>query len=187
MTKLTCICESKISHVSYGDVEHFRPKGGYRQQAGDNLSQPGYYWLAYEWTNLFLCCQLCNQRHKRNLFPLEKTVSRAKNHKADLSIEEPLFINPSLLDPEDYISFRRHEPYAIDDNHIGNETIRALELDRSKLNERREKLSDLFHKLYFIANFGPTPPDESRRIMELIGEYAEDDMRNMEKQIMQNS
>jgi len=48
-------------------------------------------------------------------------------------------------------------------------------LDRSELNERREKLFDLLHKLYFIANVDSTPPDESIRIMKLIGEYAEDD------------
>lgn len=27
-----CFCESKVQHVAYGDVEHFRPKKGYRQR-----------------------------------------------------------------------------------------------------------------------------------------------------------
>lgn len=26
-----CFCESKIAHISYGDVEHFRPKAGWVQ------------------------------------------------------------------------------------------------------------------------------------------------------------
>lgn len=51
-------------------VEHFRPKGGWRQSPGQPIEQPGYYWLAYEWSNLFLACGPCNSRHKRNLFPL---------------------------------------------------------------------------------------------------------------------
>jgi hypothetical protein len=46
------LCESKVSHIAYGDVEHFRPKAGYRQKPGDRLVQPGYYRLAYEWANL---------------------------------------------------------------------------------------------------------------------------------------
>ena len=39
-------CESKISHIAHGDVEHFRPKAGYRQNPEDPLVQPGYYWLS---------------------------------------------------------------------------------------------------------------------------------------------
>jgi uncharacterized protein (TIGR02646 family) len=45
-------CESKFEHVAFGDVEHFRPKGGWIQTDGDQLTRPGYYWLAYEWSNL---------------------------------------------------------------------------------------------------------------------------------------
>jgi len=28
-------CESKVSHIAYGDVEHYRPKGGFCQQQLD--------------------------------------------------------------------------------------------------------------------------------------------------------
>ena len=59
-----CFCESKVTDVAYGDVEHFRPKAGYRQTGTDPLGRPGYYWLAYVWENLFFSCQLCNQRFK---------------------------------------------------------------------------------------------------------------------------
>jgi hypothetical protein len=48
----------------------FRPKGGWVQNDGDALTQPGYYWLAYEWSNLLISCQLCNQEFKKNRFPL---------------------------------------------------------------------------------------------------------------------
>ncbi len=63
------LCESKITHIDYGDVEHFRPKKAFQQNAKENLTFPGYYWLAYDWKNLFLVCKICNQRHKKNLFP----------------------------------------------------------------------------------------------------------------------
>lgn len=65
-----CFCETDFAAVAYGDVEHFRPKKGYRQSVREKLVKPGYYWLAYEWSNLFLSCERCNQQFKKNLFPL---------------------------------------------------------------------------------------------------------------------
>lgn len=131
-----CFCESKIRHISYGDVEHFRPKGGVRQTPRGPLGKPGYYWLAYEWSNLFLSCQLCNQRFKGNLFPLENPRERAISHHDDIDAEKPRFISPAE-DPEQYIAFRKEVAYAIDDNSRGNATIEALGLNRDKLLSRR--------------------------------------------------
>lgn len=51
-------CESKITNIYNGDVEHFRPKGGIREAVH---SKPGYYWLAAEWDNLLFACPFCNQ------------------------------------------------------------------------------------------------------------------------------
>jgi hypothetical protein len=48
------------------------------------LEQPGYFWLAYVWANLFLACQLCNQSFKKNLFPLADPAKRARSHLHDL-------------------------------------------------------------------------------------------------------
>src|SRR6476661_10679447 len=64
-----CFCESKIGHIAYGDVEHYRPKAGWVQDE-EPINKPGYYWLAYEWDNLLLSCEKCNQRYKKNYFPL---------------------------------------------------------------------------------------------------------------------
>ncbi len=68
-----CFCERKIEA---GDVEHFRPKAGFRQARYDPLETPGYYWLAYEWTNLDFACKSCNQRNKHDLFPLRDPARR---------------------------------------------------------------------------------------------------------------
>lgn len=85
-------CESKIGHIGYGDVEHFRPKAGWIQNI-EQLHEPGYYWLAYEWENLLLSGQRCNQHHKKNFFPLIKPSDRALSHHADASDEQPVFIH----------------------------------------------------------------------------------------------
>lgn len=50
-------CEARIGHIDDGDVEHFRPKKGFIQIEGDKLTRPGYYWLAYDWDNLFWLVQ----------------------------------------------------------------------------------------------------------------------------------
>ena len=74
-----CYCESKITHITE-DVEHYRPKGAVRQSPHDARPlSPGYYWLAYEWKNLYLSCSICNSSHKRDLFPLKNPERRARS------------------------------------------------------------------------------------------------------------
>jgi len=156
-----CFCESKVTHISYGDVEHFRPKAGVRQRQGVPLERPGYYWLAYKWSNLFFSCQLCNQRYKENLFPLKKPLDRAKSHSDDIDIEKPMFINPTE-DVEKYISFREEVIFAIGDNPRGKATIKALGLDRDELNNMRKDYFDKLELIYELANLKPPRPKSEK-------------------------
>jgi uncharacterized protein (TIGR02646 family) len=133
-------CESKVTHIAYGDVEHFRPKAGYRQRIGDPLTQPGYYWLAYDWTNLLFCCQICNQRFKCNHFPLIDGDRRAKSHDDDIEKEQPLFIHPAEEDPHEFLDFNQEYLRAIDGNKRGEVTIDVLGLNRELIAERRRDL-----------------------------------------------
>jgi len=132
-------CEAKITHIAYGDVEHFRPKGAYRQRTESALMRPGYYWLAYAWENLLLSCQLCNQRFKANHFPLEKGSPRARYHGHDVARERPMFINPADEDPTTRIGFRMHVPHALNADPRAKRTIRRLGLTRTELNRHREE------------------------------------------------
>lgn len=52
-------CESPLTEVGW-DIEHFRPK----KKVSDRTGHPGYYWLAYTWTNLYPSCGPCNKRLK---------------------------------------------------------------------------------------------------------------------------
>jgi len=147
-----CFCESKISHNAYGDVEHFRPKAAWKQSGKNRLSRPGYYWLAYEWRNLLLCCQLCNQRHKGNLFPLRDPGTRAKSPSDTLAKEEPMFINPSTENPEAFIGFRGDTPYPINNDPRARLTIARLGLKRKPLRERRLDRLEIAKMIYQIAS-----------------------------------
>jgi uncharacterized protein (TIGR02646 family) len=130
-------CESKVRHVSHGDVEHYRPKGGVRQASNDPLEQPGYFWLAYAWENLFFACQLCNQSFKKNLFPLAEPAARARSHLDDLEAEQPTLIDPADEDPGGFISFREEIAFPIGDDPRARATIEVLGLNREELAEFR--------------------------------------------------
>jgi hypothetical protein len=54
-------CESPTDTVAHGDVEHFRPKSK-------------YWWLAYCYDNYVYSCQICNQVHKGDEFPIHATT-----------------------------------------------------------------------------------------------------------------
>lgn len=95
-------CESKKFTP---DVEHFRPKKRVTSVKGHQ----GYYWLAYEWTNLIPCCSDCN-KIKLNSFPINNETNRVfgptfylnkllalSDHDFNsiaLSNEEPLIFHP---------------------------------------------------------------------------------------------
>lgn len=64
-----CYCERKRDKKSESDIDHFRPKADVTEADG---THKGYWWLAYEWANLFFSCRKCNQEHKKNHFPVAK-------------------------------------------------------------------------------------------------------------------
>lgn len=54
-------CESPTDTVAHGDVEHFRPKSK-------------YWWLAYCYDNYLYSCQICNEVHKGDEFPIHAST-----------------------------------------------------------------------------------------------------------------
>lgn len=168
-----CYCESKITANSPGDVEHFRPKSGSQQKKGDKIKKPGYYWLAFEWENLFFACDICNRSYKKNLFPLKNPSKRAICHNDNCDEEEPLFIHPEKNNPEEFISFRGAIIYSLDDdkNSKGNVTIKGLGLDRIELENRRRVVIETLQRLYVIANATPELP-ESQEAFDYLQKSA---------------
>jgi uncharacterized protein (TIGR02646 family) len=159
--KKCCFCESKTTHVAYGDVEHYRPKGGWIQEK-EKLNQPGYYWLAYEWDNLMFSCQICNQRFKKNLFPLQDGSIRVNSHHGKLSDESPVFIHPVFDNPEDHISFSDEIPIW-GNSYRGEKTVKSLGLDREDLNEMRRTTLARVRKIYKLAKGYPDTTSELKK------------------------
>lgn len=169
-----CFCETKISAITYGDVEHFRPKGGYKQKGGDRLGHPGYYWLAYDWENLFLCCEKCNRYYKKSLFPLKEPEKRALTHQDDIARESPLFLCPTER-VEDHITFRGDLAESLNGSVRGQVTIKKIGLNRPALQEGRK---DLLEKLRLVQELASVPyvePSLKKRMTELLSRSVCDD------------
>ena len=63
-------CESKFSAASFGAIERFGPNCAARRNHGCTRLHLGYFWLAFEWTNLLVSCERCNTSQKRDFFRL---------------------------------------------------------------------------------------------------------------------
>lgn len=132
-----CFCEKEQTD-EYGAVEHYRPKGGYQVAKKTKLIKPGYYWLGYEWSNLYFVCGPCNTC-KANIFPLVDETKRAVSHHDDITQEEPYLLDPAgTKDPRDHIVF--DFGFVRGKTIYGKETIDACGLNRDVLNEKRKKL-----------------------------------------------
>lgn len=99
--KKCCYCERKRELKRESDVEHFRPKAAITEDP----SHPGYWWLAYDWTNYLYACKPCNEAHKKNHFPLLTGGIRAMGPADNLNAEKPALINPIDDNPEESIGF----------------------------------------------------------------------------------
>lgn len=143
---ICCYCESFYADTTYGDVEHYRPKGFYQQHKGDKQNRPGYYWLAYKWDNLMYACEKCNRTYKKNYFPLKDPNKRFDKDLRNISQEEPLLINPyEEKNPERHLTFIKNRIFSLTDE--GNASIEYYGLDREELNESRLQLYNLIHAL----------------------------------------
>lgn len=102
-------CESKIKHISYGDIEHILPK--------NKEARPDLY---VEWSNLTLACEQCNRSGKRTYYDPDLPLI---NPYVDYPARHLIDIGPIIM------------PVAGDKRAFVTKEI--LKLNRSELIERR--------------------------------------------------
>jgi len=166
-----CFCEAKVTHVSHGDVEHFRPKAAYKIQTNGKLTKPGYYWLAYDFSNLYFSCQICNQSFKKNYFPLADEAKRARSHSHDHLIENHLIIDPGLNNPENHLFFEQEIIKPKNASIEGVETIKRTGLNRDKLCERRFEYLSIFKTLAGVAKGNSPQAGEAKAHFKKLGQH----------------
>ncbi len=150
-------CDRDI-HNQHGDVEHYRPecavtdidrKPVKRTINGRIETRPGYYWLAYDWTNLLPSCIRCNQSSiqftegrligKWDRFPVVDFRAWEPGEEDD---EEPLLIHPVKMKPSDHLVF---DPNGVIgwNTDCGETTVRVLGLNEYGLPGRRKDRYEL--------------------------------------------
>lgn len=136
-------CEAKLDFAtSYFPVEHYRPKSAYKKIGDKENKYPGYWWLAYDWSNLLLSCQVCNT-YKSTYFPLANESKRDIPNKK-IEDEEPLILSPVDDNPYEHIVFRCEYALAKDSSPKGQTTIDICKLNRPELvNSRMNKWLEL--------------------------------------------
>lgn len=137
-----CFCEHEYER-KWSTVEHFRPKTSVRRTKSGPRTL-GYWWLAYEFENLYFCCSNCNNP-KSDYFPLTfGTVALSESALPSAMTEQALIVDPGFDEPENHLTFARlpNGAYRIaprNGSMRGRATIDAARLDRDDLDEVRDK------------------------------------------------
>lgn len=136
-------CESSVSVNQSGDIDHWRPKKAVRDKNGKPVMSRvrnsktgdvvltehlGYYWLAYDWTNLVLSCARCNRIMcirglrvgKGAQFPV---ADFRAIYPGDEVNERPLLINPMFDDPSEHMEIRQPDGILVPKTERGQATI----------------------------------------------------------------
>lgn len=139
-------CESKMKHISYGDIEHILPK--------NKDARPDLY---VEWSNLTLACEQCNRSGKRMYY----------------NPELPL-INPYLDEPSEHLIDMGPIIMPVIGDDRAYVTKEKLKLNRAALVEcRNERISSVEN---LLNAWKKEPRTEIKNILEeqLHNEYSED-------------
>ena len=125
-------CESKITHIDHGDIEHIIPKSKVPAQA-------------FDWDNLTLACRICNQ-NKGDFY------SGGNDHTG--------LVDPYTDNPADHFLFHRESVTPRPDSVKGLLTEDQIGISRGPLRERRAERMDFIDDLirgYYNASAAEKP------------------------------
>ena len=125
-------CES----LTEADVTpgHYRPPDGALELDGTFLPDH-YWWLAYEWANLYLVCPVCSAM-KGNRFPITGRRATSDAGNAEFLAEAPLLLDPCDDNPQSHLAYSE-QGEVVSDTERGRTTIALLALNRESLVQAR--------------------------------------------------
>jgi uncharacterized protein (TIGR02646 family) len=141
-------CESKVTHIDYGHIEHYKPKSVFPDST-------------FDWPNMLLGCGVCNGRGcKGDKFP-------------GASDGGPL-LNPCEDDPDEHFEFFYDRiamlATVIGTTNRGKITESLLSLNRPDLRDYRSKQ---VKKLYALRIFAQTDAEAKVIFDEALSDNAE--------------
>jgi len=142
-------CEQKLLDAPK-HIEHYRPKDV-------------YYWLAYSWDNLLLCCGSCNSAKGKRFATTNTKVTYNNESFLDIHTfgsaydisEEPQIINPEKEDILHLLSFDKDAKISSTNARVEHTIQDACNLNRDELIQKRLEIVNDFiqrvneHYLYF--------------------------------------
>ena len=152
-------CESPDTTENPLNVGHFRPATEIFEPlsaaSSSASSRTGYWWLAYEWENLYLVCRACADRSQL-AFPVAARRAAPGTRGAALALEQPLLLDPCADRPELHLTFLT----AGADGRVverdpaekrGRTTIELLDLNRDQLIRHRAQAMALLRKEWTLS------------------------------------
>jgi uncharacterized protein (TIGR02646 family) len=178
-------CETEIAASGVSEIDMFRPKAGSLNDDG-SFAPDHYWWLTYEWFNLYLSCRQCN-RHKGSRFPVKGLrVKVPKGAKAqlgaswyvkDLKTEKPFLLDPCEkgFNPDQHFVFDPETGVVAGLTTRGKVSIEVFDLNRGDLLRKRQyrlkQVVTLVNMLAPGANLGP-PIEALKQAQNAAGEFA---------------
>ena len=166
-------CESIIPlEITKSEYDHFRPKSGARGLERE-FSNDHYWWLTYEWNNLYYCCPNCNQ-YKSSWFPVEGLRSAIGTKYEDIVGQEAaLLIDPCVDKPEDHLTYKENGEVDFL-TAKGKTTIEIIKLNRSDLVEARQRmLEELKEEWTFFLSLFKNANQNMERVNEITRSWGE--------------
>lgn len=159
-------CETPLPGMKFMAVDQFRPRIRAVNLDG-TLALDGYWWLVYDWDNLYAVCANCN-RLKGTRFPIKGTARALPGTRgAALRDEQPLLLDPCDDEPQEHLVFSDDGRVASETDR-GRTTIDILGLNRGSLvRDRRAVLETL--ALELRAELKKKKPDP-RMLERLAGD-----------------
>jgi uncharacterized protein (TIGR02646 family) len=163
-------CESMVGITSSIEVDFFRPKSFTIGSDGKTRAD-GYWWLAYEWFNLYSVCPICN-RSKGSRFPIEGAPAAPFADKAALAEERPLLLDPCFDDPDQHLAFSENGSIG-SLTHRGTITIQTLGLNREPLCQARARAIEHAKNIFeSVRHKAKTRNSELERLLNPKKEYT---------------
>lgn len=172
------------------DMDHFRPKAGVKEDP----THPGYYWLAFEWTNLRLSCHRANRPRinpetgetggKAEHFPLIDPGTRAMAPGDNLALEVPALLDPTRLADVALLSFKPNGEVDLSPEFKGQPIAEAkFEASRLYLHLNWPKFRDarvvLYNRISRIVDRGEREAPQDYSALHAAGDAFLDACRDL--------
>lgn len=192
-------CETK-EFRSDRVVDHFRPKN----RVAERDDHPGYWWLAFDWTNYRYSCTFCNSLRKSEKdepaggkadhFPIIDEQRRACDPDGSIEDEFPYLLDPIRNGDTPLLTFTddgRAVPCYTDDNSLhyerANQSIELFHLNHPEICEARYSICYEIKQLVKEGNRAFSRQEESADAALVGNESFEGTVRKLRKMVDKNA